>query len=71
MSMPTLKGSKANLLMGSSPFSFDHGEGKDREDQISKDKEPIDDANKKLPIINPLVRLPTWPSTKKTFYLDY
>ncbi|XP_055903306.1 diacylglycerol kinase eta isoform X2 [Eupeodes corollae] len=70
MSMPTLKGSKANLLMGSSPFSFDHGEGKDREDQISKDKEPIDDANKKLPIINPLVRLPTWPNITGTGFIS-
>lgn len=56
-------------------FGFDHlgggggssGSGggasgdRDREDKGKKDE----DGSKKLPIINPLVRLPNWPSKYK------
>ncbi|XP_055852090.1 diacylglycerol kinase eta isoform X2 [Episyrphus balteatus] len=62
LNMPTLKGSKSNIFMGSSLFGYDHGDGKDKDDRSGKEKETIDDAQKKLPIINPLVRLPSWPN---------
>ena len=53
--------------MGSTLFGFDHfgggGGSGDKDDRTNKDKkETPTDENKKLPIINPLVRLPNWPS---------
>ncbi|XP_004518470.1 diacylglycerol kinase eta isoform X2 [Ceratitis capitata] len=70
--LQTLKGSKSSLFAGSTLFGFDHlgggggssGSGggasgdRDREDKGKKDE----DGSKKLPIINPLVRLPNWPT---------
>lgn len=59
----TLGGSKSSLFTGSSfGFNFDRkpidkdDKGKD---EVSKVKV---ERTKKLPIINPLVRLPSWPS---------
>lgn len=69
--MPTLKGSKSSLFMGSTFFGFDHHE---REEKGSKDRSKVAvEQNKKLPIINPLVRLPTWPCkfTHDIFSLIY
>lgn len=53
--------------MGSTLFGFDHfaaGGDKDKEEKAGKDKEktPTEETSRKLPIINPLVRLPNWPS---------
>lgn len=51
--------------MGSTLFGFDHFSDKERgEEKGTKEKEKAttDDSNKKLPIINPLVTLPNWPS---------
>lgn len=54
-----LGGSKSSLFAGSSlAFSFDRTE-KQSKDESDKEKS---DKSKKLPIINPLVRLPSWPS---------
>ena len=55
--------------MGSSLFGFDHfvaaatpeKEEKDK-DKKDKDKTPSEE-NRKLPIINPIVKLPNWPSS--------
>lgn len=58
-----LGGSKSSLFAGSSlAFSFDRS--KDKEDKQAKDETDKEkaDKSKKLPIINPLVRLPSWPS---------
>ncbi|XP_017057132.1 LOW QUALITY PROTEIN: diacylglycerol kinase eta [Drosophila ficusphila] len=64
--LQTLKGSKSSLFMGSTLFGFDHfaAGDKDKEDKGGKDKEktPTEETNRKLPIINPLVRLPNWPN---------
>lgn len=65
--MQSFKGSRASLL-GSTLFNFDHfglgadktGDDKDK-DKKDKEKTPTEE-NKKLPIINPLVKLPNWPS---------
>lgn len=56
-----LRNSKSNLFAGASAaFSRDrHKEVKVSTENIDKDKL---DKTKKLPIINPLVRLPSWPS---------
>ncbi|XP_037923705.1 diacylglycerol kinase eta [Hermetia illucens] len=54
----TLTGSKSSLFMGSSFFSFDSDQ---KEEKLSK-SERAEQKNKKLPIINPLVRLPAWPN---------
>uniref|UniRef100_A0A1A9W1M5 Diacylglycerol kinase n=1 Tax=Glossina brevipalpis TaxID=37001 RepID=A0A1A9W1M5_9MUSC len=65
--MQSFKGSKASLL-GSTLFNFDHfGLGADKtndeKDKDKKDKEKTStEENKKLPIINPLVKLPNWPN---------
>jgi len=52
--------------MGSTLFGFDHlaSGDKDKEEKGGKDKEktPTEETGRKLPIINPLVRLPNWPS---------
>lgn len=50
--------------MGSTLFGFDHLSTGDKEDKPGKEREktPMEEANRKLPIINPLVRLPNWPS---------
>lgn len=54
-----LGGSKSSVFAGSSlAFSFDRTEKQSKDDY---DKEKAD-KSKKLPIINPLVRLPSWPS---------
>uniref|UniRef100_A0A6P4FET3 Diacylglycerol kinase n=1 Tax=Drosophila rhopaloa TaxID=1041015 RepID=A0A6P4FET3_DRORH len=62
--LQTLKGSKSSLFMGSTIFGFDHFAAGDKEDKGGKDKEktPTEETNRKLPIINPLVRLPNWPN---------
>ncbi|KMZ02079.1 diacylglycerol kinase eta isoform X11 [Drosophila simulans] len=64
--LQTLKGSKSSLFMGSTLFGFDHlaSAEKDKEEKGGKDKEktPTEETNRKLPIINPLVRLPNWPN---------
>ncbi|XP_068156748.1 diacylglycerol kinase eta isoform X4 [Drosophila tropicalis] len=64
--LQTLKGSKSSLFMGSTLFGFDHfaAGDKDKDDKTGKDKEktPTEETNRKLPIINPLVRLPNWPN---------
>ncbi|XP_070063165.1 diacylglycerol kinase eta isoform X6 [Drosophila virilis] len=62
--LQTLKGSKSSLFMGSSLFGFEHFSGGDKDDKSGRDKEktPTEEANRKLPIINPLVRLPNWPT---------
>ncbi|XP_070142723.1 diacylglycerol kinase eta isoform X8 [Drosophila kikkawai] len=64
--LQTLKGSKSSLFMGSTLFGFDHfaAGDKDKEEKAGKDKEktPTEETNRKLPIINPLVRLPNWPN---------
>ncbi|XP_037891184.1 diacylglycerol kinase eta isoform X3 [Glossina fuscipes] len=65
--MQNFKGSRASLL-GSTLFNFDHfglgtdktGDDKDK-DKKDKEKTPTEE-NKKLPIINPLVKLPNWPN---------
>ncbi|XP_052837076.1 diacylglycerol kinase eta isoform X2 [Drosophila gunungcola] len=64
--LQTLKGSKSSLFMGSTLFGFDHfaAGDKDKEERAGKEKEktPTEETNRKLPIINPLVRLPNWPN---------
>ncbi|KAH8241167.1 hypothetical protein KR032_001023 [Drosophila birchii] len=64
--LQTLKGSKSSLFMGSTLFGFDHFSAgdKDKEEKAGKDKEktPTEETSRKLPIINPLVRLPNWPN---------
>ncbi|XP_033167999.1 diacylglycerol kinase eta isoform X4 [Drosophila mauritiana] len=64
--LQTLKGSKSSLFMGSTLFGFDHlaSAEKDKEEKGGKDKDktPTEETNRKLPIINPLVRLPNWPN---------
>lgn len=56
-----LRNSKSSLFAGSS-LAF----SKDRHKEVKVSKEDIDkdkiDKSKKLPIINPLVRLPSWPN---------
>jgi len=73
--LQTLKGSKSSLFMGSTLFGFDHlaSAEKDKEEKSGKDKEktPTDETNRKLPIINPLVRLPNWPSKDRNKLLQY
>lgn len=54
-----LGASKSSLFAGSSlAFNFDRSEKQSKDDS---DKEKAD-KSRKLPIINPLVRLPSWPS---------
>lgn len=54
-----LGGSKSSLFAGSSlAFSFERTEKQSKDDS---DKEKAD-KSKKLPIINPMVQLPSWPS---------
>ncbi|XP_018796299.1 PREDICTED: diacylglycerol kinase eta isoform X4 [Bactrocera latifrons] len=73
--LQTLKGSRSSLFMGSALFGFDHfgggsgggnpGGDKERDDKGKKDKERLlgaEDGARKMPIINPLVRLPNWPT---------
>ncbi|XP_022220033.2 diacylglycerol kinase eta isoform X3 [Drosophila obscura] len=62
--LQTLKGSKSSLFMGSTLFGFDHFAAGDKDDKTGKDKEktPTEETTRKLPIINPLVRLPNWPN---------
>ncbi|XP_053969268.1 diacylglycerol kinase eta-like isoform X1 [Anastrepha ludens] len=71
--LQTLKGSKSSLFMGSALFGFDHfgagsigglGGDKERDEKGNKDKERMagEEGAKKMPIINPLVRLPNWPT---------
>ncbi|KAH8329803.1 hypothetical protein KR074_010420 [Drosophila pseudoananassae] len=64
--LQTLKGSKSSLFMGSTLFGFDQfaGGDKEKDEKGCKDKEktPTEEAGRKLPIINPLVRLPNWPN---------
>lgn len=62
--LQTLKGSKSSLFMGSTLFGFEHFSAGDKDEKPGKDKErtPTEETNRKLPIINPLVRLPNWPS---------
>ncbi|XP_036329541.1 diacylglycerol kinase eta-like isoform X1 [Rhagoletis pomonella] len=71
--LQTLRGSKSSLFMGSALFGFDHfGAGgvsgtsgdKDRDDKGNKDREKCagEEGVRKMPIINPLVRLPNWPT---------
>ncbi|XP_037950398.1 diacylglycerol kinase eta isoform X4 [Teleopsis dalmanni] len=61
--LQSFKGSRTSLFMGSTLFGFDHFGGGEKDDK-NKDKEktPTEETNKKLPIINPLVRLPNWPN---------
>ncbi|XP_013118345.1 diacylglycerol kinase eta isoform X1 [Stomoxys calcitrans] len=60
--LQNFKGSKASLFTGSSLFGFDHfGTGPEKEDKEKKDKTPTEE-NRKLPIINPIVKLPNWPN---------
>ncbi|XP_039231591.1 diacylglycerol kinase eta isoform X11 [Drosophila yakuba] len=64
--LQSLKGSKSSLFMGSTLFGFDHlasaEKDKDEKGGKDKDKTPTEETNRKLPIINPLVRLPNWPN---------
>ncbi|XP_049317688.1 diacylglycerol kinase eta isoform X7 [Bactrocera dorsalis] len=71
--LQTLKGSKSSLFMGSALFGFDHfgggggnpGGDKERDDKGKKDNQRLlgaEDGARKMPIINPLVRLPNWPT---------
>ncbi|XP_034487795.1 diacylglycerol kinase eta isoform X1 [Drosophila innubila] len=62
--LQTLKGSKSSLFMGSTLFGFEHFNAGDKEEKPGKDKEktPTEEPNRKLPIINPIVRLPNWPN---------
>lgn len=58
-----LGSSRSTLFGGSSFFSFDK-DGKDDKEHKRDKNDPLKD--KKLPIINPLVRLPSWPSKSTT-----
>ncbi|XP_032593340.1 diacylglycerol kinase eta isoform X1 [Drosophila grimshawi] len=60
--LQTLKGSKSSLFMGSTLFGFEHFS--DKEERQGKDKErtPPEETSRKMPIINPIVRLPNWPN---------
>lgn len=55
--------------MGSSLFGFDHFGTASTPDKEEKDKDKKEqertptEENRKLPIINPIVKLPNWPST--------
>ncbi|XP_017861208.1 PREDICTED: diacylglycerol kinase eta isoform X8 [Drosophila arizonae] len=62
--LQTLKGSKSSLFMGSTLFGFEHFSAGDKDEKPGKDKErtPPEETNRKLPIINPIVRLPNWPN---------
>ncbi|XP_067638682.1 diacylglycerol kinase eta isoform X4 [Eurosta solidaginis] len=69
--LQTLKGSKSSLFMGSALFGFDHfgtaangGGDKERDEKGQKDRDRAsgEEGAKKMPIINPLVRLPNWPT---------
>ncbi|XP_017960247.1 diacylglycerol kinase eta isoform X9 [Drosophila navojoa] len=62
--LQTLKGSKSSLFMGSTLFGFEHFSTGDKDEKPGKDKErtPTEETNRKLPIINPIVRLPNWPN---------
>ncbi|KRG00915.1 diacylglycerol kinase eta isoform X11 [Drosophila mojavensis] len=62
--LQTLKGSKSSLFMGSTLFGFEHFSAGDKDEKPGKDKErtPTEETNRKLPIINPIVRLPNWPN---------
>ncbi|XP_065354344.1 diacylglycerol kinase eta isoform X2 [Calliphora vicina] len=61
-----LKGSKTSLFMGSTLFGFDHfasAATPEKEDKERKEKEKTPtEENRKLPIINPIVKLPNWPN---------
>ncbi|XP_073819410.1 diacylglycerol kinase eta isoform X3 [Musca autumnalis] len=62
--LQNLKGSKTSLFTGSSIFGFDHFGAtpeKEEKDKKEKDKTPTEE-NRKLPIINPIVKLPNWPN---------
>ncbi|XP_055374995.1 diacylglycerol kinase eta isoform X2 [Condylostylus longicornis] len=56
-----LGGSKSSLFMGSRPSIFG-GDSKDHDSKEDKYKDKNEPRNKKMPIINPLVRLPAWPN---------
>ncbi|XP_037809708.1 diacylglycerol kinase eta isoform X6 [Lucilia sericata] len=68
--LQNLKGSKTSLFMGSTLFGFDHfaaaaaaGSTPEKEDKDKKEKEKTPtEENRKLPIINPIVKLPNWPN---------
>ncbi|XP_017848729.1 diacylglycerol kinase eta isoform X5 [Drosophila busckii] len=67
--LQTLKGSssKTSLFMGSTLFGYEHfGGASDKDEKPGKDKEKektlMEETNRKLPIINPIVRLPNWPN---------
>lgn len=50
--------------MGSTLFGFDHfaaAATPEKEDKDKKEKSTTEE-NRKLPIINPIVKLPNWPS---------
>ncbi|XP_075145113.1 diacylglycerol kinase eta isoform X2 [Haematobia irritans] len=62
--LQNLKGSKTSLFTGSSLFGFDHfGMAPEKEDKEKKEKDKTPtEENRKLPIINPIVKLPNWPN---------
>lgn len=71
--MQNFKGSKSSLFMGSTLFGFDHfataaTPEKEDKDKDKKEKTPTEE-NRKLPIINPIVKLPNWPSIISKEYL--
>ncbi|XP_055633713.1 diacylglycerol kinase eta isoform X2 [Toxorhynchites rutilus septentrionalis] len=65
MFKPELGSSKSNIFSSNMGlFNFERDvESKDEEKKKKEQKEKV----KKLPIINPLVRLPTWPNVNNSF----
>lgn len=58
-----LGSSKSSLFAGSTlTFGFERNKDKDEKTQKEDSDKEKSERTKKLPIINPLVRLPTWPS---------
>lgn len=57
--------------MGSSIFGFDHFGVSTPDKEDKKNDKALTEENRKLPIINPIVKLPNWPSKWGAVFLDF
>ncbi|XP_039441387.1 diacylglycerol kinase eta isoform X1 [Culex pipiens pallens] len=62
MFKPEALGSSKSNIFSSSLGLFNFERDAERKEEAKKQKDEREERNKKLPIINPLVRLPSWPN---------
>ncbi|XP_055606025.1 diacylglycerol kinase eta-like isoform X2 [Uranotaenia lowii] len=67
MFKPEALGTSKSNILGSNLGLFNFDRDAESKEEAKKKKEEKEERNKKLPIINPLVRLPSWPNVSTGF----